>query len=317
MTDSPEGAPAPSDTGSDAPSGSANGTPEEPVSEGVAASPAPEAPAPQPAPEAPAPQPAPEAPAAQPQAAEAAGAEPKKTGITLGTPRKPVGPRGMIIRIGIALVALLILATIGVGGYAVFRGKPSATTPGSTPTPTGSPGESYYTWGDAKFQISVDRPNDWTTRITDANSNPSVALVIGPPDPYPSADLVSVQVVQLNQTLGAQALVQFKNYLLDHWVGHDNTIFTQDLAPVTGGMPGWYFLWTAPAANPTVLHAGYYFLDGNRMIAIVLQIEPANDQNSLTNLLPVFQHVAQSLVSYYVIPSAGTASPAPAATTTH
>ncbi|HLI56437.1 MAG TPA: hypothetical protein VKY26_05315, partial [Actinomycetota bacterium] len=69
-------------------------------------------------------------------------------------------------------------------------------------------------------------------------------------------------------------------------------------------LPGWQYVWTSPSVSPTVLSGAYFLLDGDRMIVVQLQIQPPSDTNSFYALTPIWNHIGQSLTSFYPIPSA-------------
>jgi hypothetical protein len=244
-------------------------------------------------------------------------AAPKKPGITIGGLAKPGGgPRSVIMRIGLILVAALILATIGVGGYTVIshltgKGTPNVSAT-ATPTPSAS-AEPYYTYNDSKNQFSIDVPTDWSQRIQTASPNPNIYLLVGPPAPYPNEDYVAVGIFRLPQVLNAGDMIPFKTYIVNNFLTADANIASQN--PVTSrNLAGWAFVWSAPSAKPTVISGAYFLMDGDRMIVVELQVQPATDTQSFLSLTPIWNHMAASLTSFYPIPSSGgtpsTSSPA-------
>ena len=250
--------------------------------------------------------------------------------ISIGSLAKPRGgPRALITRIGIILVGLLILATLGVGGYTVIVGMRNrnnnnagtSATGNPSPTASGGPSVVYFKYSDPKFEFSIDRPADWTSRVLDV-PDPAIALILGPQPPYSVQDSVSVQFHQLPIPLGPGDLVPFKDSIRQGLEAHGDNIVDFSPTPVVNGMVGYYFLYTFPGSNPpTGLHAAYYLLNGDREILITLQIEPYNDTAGFQALYPIFQHMAQSVVSFHVPPSAGprptgTATTVPTATAT-
>jgi hypothetical protein len=254
---------------------------------------------------------------ARKEAAETA-PEASKPGITIGSLAKPRGgPKALITRIGLILVGLLILATIVVGGITVIsklHNKSTNVTTGASPTPTSAtPGIVYFKYSDPKNQFSIDRPADWTARTLD-QPDPHVVLLIGPPtSAYSVEDFVSVQIHPLPMRLGAGDLVPFKESIQQGLQNQGDNIIDFSPTPVIDGMVGWYFLYTYPGTNPpTGLHSSYYLIDGDREILLTLQVQPYNDNVGFTALYPIFQHMAQSLVSFYTLPSpAASTAPTP------
>jgi hypothetical protein len=311
---------APSEPASGAPPEPASGAPPEPAS-GAPPEPASGAP-PEPASGAP---PEPARASARPVTASGAPeAAPRKPGITIGGLAKPGGgPRSVIMRIGLILVAVLILATIGVGGYTVIShltgkggGTPTVATT-ATPTPTAS-GEGYYTYNDSKNQFSIDVPTDWSQRIQTASPNPNIFLLVGPPAPYPNEDYVAVGIFPLPQVLNAGDMIPFKTYIVNNFLTADANIASQN--PVTSrNLAGWAFVWSAPSAKPTVISGAYFLMDGDRMIVVELQVQPATDTQSFLSLTPTWNHMASTLTSYYPIPSSAGTPPGstPAASPSH
>ncbi|HEU5003714.1 MAG TPA: hypothetical protein VFW71_13190 [Actinomycetota bacterium] len=220
---------------------------------------------------------------------------------------------------GLILAAVLVLATLVVGGTTVISklGKhPTKVNTGTATSPTPSPtGETYFQYSNDQFQFTMDRPSDWTTRVL-SHPDPKVALVLGPPSPYPNNDVVLIQFVPLTGAIyGSSDLGIFKTSLLQN-LGQDVNIVSQNPVAISG-LPGWHFTWDAPLTNPTTYFDGYYLLDGTRFVQLLLQIQPPSDSASENALGPVFTHMAQSFLSYAPIPApTQTATPATTGTAT-
>ena len=248
---------------------------------------------------------------------------PTKPGGIGGFFRPPGGPRSLVIRIGILLVVLALLGVVVVGGLAVFKSKtqsPAAVTATDTSSPPPSPSassgaaaESYFTYSDPTNQFSILRPNSWSARGL-TSPDPNIVMVIGPTNSYPSGDLIAVTIHQLPFTLSPDQLAGFKDFIVGQ-LGTDLNMIQESPSPVIDGRVGYYFVWSNPKVNPTTVHAGYYLIDGDRFVNILLQIEPANDQVAFQNIVPIFQKVAQSLKSFHT-PSPTSKPLTPSATST-
>lgn len=266
----------------------------------------------------------PETPAAAPKGEPtppAPKAEAPKKGISIGNLGMPArgGPRAVITRVGLILVAIIILATLVVGGTTVIsrlgkhagKGHPAAS---GTPTPTPS-GDQYFTYNNDAFQFSMDRPNDWTTRVL-STPDPKVALVLGPPSPFPQNDIMLVRFVPLTGGIfGTSALGPFKQVILQE-LGADINLVSQNPESVNG-LPGWNFTWATPTVQPKTFYDGWYLLDGTRFVELLLQIQPASDNASENALVPIFEHMVKSFLSFAPIPQpTETATPATTGTAT-
>ena len=135
-----------------------------------------------------------------------------------------------------------------------------------------------------------------------ASPDANIAMIVGPDAPYPIADFVAVTIHKLPFPLANKDVVQFKDFVLQ-LLGNDLNLIGQNPSPTINGHAGYFFVWSFPKAAPTTLHEAYYLIDGDRFVTILLQIEPPTDSTSLSNLLPVFQQMAQSFKSYHVTPS--------------
>ena len=248
-------------------------------------------------------------------------AAPPKKGITIGSLAKPPGggPRAVITRVGVILVAVLVLATLAIGGATVISklGKHTAKgnlgTPASpTPSPTG---ETYFTYSNDQFQFSIDRPNDWTTRVLNT-PDPKVALVLGPPSPFPQNDIMVIRFVPLSGGIyGTSALGPFKDTIVQN-LGPDVNMVSQNPGSIAG-LPGWNFTWDTPKNQPKTFYDGWYLLDGVRFVELLFQIQPPTDSASENALVPIFEHMVKSFVSYAPIPQpTETATPATTGTAT-
>lgn len=229
------------------------------------------------------------------------------------------------MRIGIILAAVLILATVVVGGITVVgnlggKGNPSKARKSPSPSP-GS--QQYYSYNDTADQFSLDRPTDWTERILtnstppDANGKcyaPCIALTIGPPEPYPNADYVAVFVQPLPHVYTQNDLNSFKTAIQDNYITTNSNIIGFGLT-ASRNLPGWEFQWTSPGVSPTVVNNAYFFLDGDHMIVVQLQVQPPGDTQSLGTLTPIWSHIGQTLSSFYPIPSAAPATSSPPTST--
>jgi hypothetical protein len=288
---------------------------------------APEPPAAAPAPEAPPPAPAP---AAEPAAATEVEPKPKpkpRPAAKVSAPpppppvergfignffRPPGGPIKVAQRVGILILALVLVAILGVAGWGIVGGRSngnsgnnatngnpspaaSATSPSASPTPTG------ITVQDPVNEFSISRPQGWVARAL-ASPDPNIAMIIGPDAPYPIADFVAVTIHKLPFPLTNNDVAPFKDFILQ-LLGSDLNIIEQTPSPVINGHAGYYFVWSYPKATPTTLHSAYYLIDGDRFVSILLQIEPPTDSTSLANLSPIFQQMAQSFHSYHVTPT--------------
>jgi hypothetical protein len=241
----------------------------------------------------------------------------------------PGGPVKVAQRIGILLVVVAIVATLGIAGFAALRGGHAnnagngginlgTSTPTATDTssPTASPsGPSYFTVQDTANEFSISRPQGWIARGL-ATPDPNIPFIVGPDAPYPSDDFVAVVIHPLPLTLTNNDLVPFRDFLQGQ-LQPDNNIITFEPTPFIDGHAGYLFTTTNPKSAPTTLHRTYYLIDGNRYISIILQIEPPQDSNALENLSPIFDKMAQSFKSYHVSPTpTSTVTPAPSSTPT-
>jgi hypothetical protein len=253
-------------------------------------------------------------------AAGSGGSEPpKKPGITIGALTKPKGgPLAVVTRVGMLVVAIILVIALVYAGIAAInglRGKNHVNATNSpTPTPTASPGgETYYSYSDAQHQYSFERPSDWTVRVLAGVTDTADTLAIGPPSPYPVSDLVAIQIQPLQTPVSPSDLIPFKNAIEANYIGSDATLVSQAPTVVPGGMVGYTFEWSAPAANPIALHAAYFLLDTDRLIIIQLQVEPASDTTSFLALSPIFSHIASTFLSSHV-PTSTPAAPTATAT---
>jgi hypothetical protein len=209
--------------------------------------------------------------------------------------------------VGILILAVVILATIGVAGSAIIGGggpkgaavNPNPTASASSPAAASAAG--FITVQDPVNEFSISRPQGWVARGL-VSPDPNIAMIVGPDAPYPIADFVAVTMHRLPFALGNKDVVQFKDFILQ-LLGSDLNLIGQNPSPTINGHAGYFFVWSYPKAAPTTLHEAYYLIDGDRFVTIVLQIEPATDSTSLANLSPVFQQVAQSFKSYHVTPT--------------
>jgi len=220
-------------------------------------------------------------------------------------------------RIGILLVALAILATLGIAGFAALRGRthPGASDNGMgasvspTVTPSESPtGPAYFTFQDPVHEFSISRPQGWIARGL-TTPDPNIAMVVGPDAPYPTADFVAVTFHNLPFTLRNSDLLAFRDFLVNQLA--DTNIITFEPTPFIDGHAGYLFTTSSPKNAPETLHRTYVLIDGNRFVSIILQIEPTTDSTALSNLSPIFDAMAQSFKSYHVSPTpTSTATPA-------
>jgi len=256
------------------------------------------------------------------EASKAAGGGPPKKGISFGSLAKPPrgGPRAVIIRVGAILVGVLILATVVVGGSTVIsrlgkHTKAKTGSPTASPSPGASGAESYFSYSNDQFQFSIDRPNDWTTRVLQS-PDPYTAIVLGPPSPYPQNDVMVIRIVPLSGAIfGTSALGPFKDKIVQS-LGPDVNMVSQNPESIAG-LPGWNFTWDTPKDQPVSFYDGWYLLDGIRYIEMLLQIQPPSDTASENVLIPVFEHMAKSFISYAPIPQpTETATPATTGTAT-
>ena len=269
----------------------------------------------------PKPKPAPKAPPPPP---------PPKRGALASFLTPPGGPVKVAQRIGILLIVVAIVATLGIAGFAALRGHVSpnanggngggSATPAPTATDTSSPtaspsGPSYFTFQDPANEFSISRPQGWIARGL-ATQDPNIPFIVGPDAPYPPADFVAVVIHPLPFVLRNSDLVAFKDFLVEQLSNEDN-IITEEPSPYIDGHAGYLFTTSNPKSAPTTLHQTYYLIDGNRYISIILQIEPPTDSTALSNLAPIFQTMAQSFKSYHVSPTpTSTVTPAASATPT-
>jgi hypothetical protein len=282
---------------------------EAPVPEAPAAEPAaaPEPPAvaePEPEPE---PKPRPAAKASTPPPPP-----PAERGFIGNFFRPPGGPIKVAQRVGILILALVLVAILGVAGWGIVGGRSTGTngtnTTNGTPAPTtsatspsASPTANGITVQDPVNEFSISRPQGWVARGL-ASPDPNIAMIIGPDAPYPIADFVAVTIHKLPFPLTNKDVAPFKDFILQ-LLGTDLNIIEQTPSPLINGHAGYYFVWSYPKAAPKTLHSAYYLIDGNRFVTILLQIEPPTDSTSLANLSPVFQQMAQSFKSYHVTPT--------------
>ena len=232
------------------------------------------------------------------------------------------GPIKVAQRVGILVLIAIVLATVGVLGYAGIRSRNAAVgttggteTPSSTATPSVSPsGPSYITYNDPVNQFSIPRPQDWVARGL-ASPDANIAMIVGPDAPYPIADFVAVTIHKLPFALSNADLSPFKDFILE-LLGSDINLIGQIPSPIVDGHAGYFFTWSYPKAAPTTLHQAYYLIDGDRFITILLQIEPPTDGNSLAALSPTFQHMASGFKSFHVTPSPTSTPTSPTATAT-
>jgi len=278
-------------------------------------------PAPEPAPEAPAPEPAPApAPELEPKPKPRPAAKvsapppppPAERGFIGNFFRPPGGPIKVAQRVGILIVALVIVAILGVAGWGIVGSRSTGTSgtsgtngspapPASATSPAAGPTANAITVQDPVNEFSISRPKGWVARAL-ASPDPNIAMIIGPDAPYPIADFVAVTIHKLPIPLTNRDVAPFKDFILQ-LLGSDLNIIEQTPSPVINGHAGYYFVWSYPKAAPTTLHSAYYLIDGDRFVNILLQIEPPTDSTSLANLSPVFQQMAQSFRSYHVTPT--------------
>jgi hypothetical protein len=222
--------------------------------------------------------------------------------------------------VGILILAVVILATIGVAGSAIIGGggpKGAAVSPNPTASassPAAASAAGFITVQDPVNEFSISRPQGWVARGL-VSPDPNIAMIVGPDAPYPIADFVAVTMHKLPFPLGNKDVVQFKDFILQ-LLGNDLNLIGQNPSPTINGHAGYFFVWSFPKAAPTTLHEAYYLIDGDRFVTILLQIEPATDSTSLANLSPVFQQVAQSFKSYHVTPTPTSTVTAPTSTST-
>lgn len=259
--------------------------------------------------------PAPRAPTSAPAPAPApggnGGGEPgRKPGISLGGLAKPAKgtPLAVVTRVGILVVALILVAALIFGGIAVVNhlGSTGPRQIGTTPTPAASGSVSYINYDNALQQYTIDRPTTWTDRLLSGVTDTTDSIIaVGPPAPYPLQDLVVIQVIPLTRVMTGQDLNTFKTFIVSQVIGPTADIVSQNLAGIVNGMEGWTFTWSsADTANETTtLHNGYFLMDGDHMIAIILEVEPDSDTTSFLALNPIFLHMAQSIQSFYSPPS--------------
>jgi hypothetical protein len=222
-------------------------------------------------------------------------------------------------RVGILVLAVVILATIGVAGSAIIGGGGSKggggnATPTASETSPSASAASFITVQDPVNEFSISRPQGWVARGL-ASPDANIAMIVGPDAPYPIADFVAVTTHRLPFALANKDVVQFKDFILQ-LLGSDINLIGQNPSPNINGHAGYFFVWSYPKAAPTTLHEAYYLIDGDRFVTILLQIEPATDSTSLANLSPVFQQVAQSFKSYHVTPTPTSTVKAPTSTST-
>jgi hypothetical protein len=221
-------------------------------------------------------------------------------------------------RVGILVLAVVILATIGVAGSAVIGGgskgpaNPSPTASETSPSASAS-GGGFITVQDPVNEFSISRPEGWVARGL-VSPDPNIAMIVGPDAPYPNADFVAVTMHRLPFPLANKDVVQFKDFILQ-LLGSDLNLIGQNPSPTINGHAGYFFTWSYPKAAPTTLHQAYYLIDGDRFVTILLQIEPATDSTSLANLSPVFQSMAQSFKSYHTTPSPTATATSPTTST--
>jgi hypothetical protein len=253
---------------------------------------------------------------------------PRPSGINFGDSEDSGGARSLAMRIGIILVVVLLVATLGFALVALVRGvrKPSANgtpteSPGVTATvsSTPSPTKTLIPMSDPRNEFSIDRPSDWEIRNVAPIPNNVLALAVGPPPPYPVDDLVTVEFEPLATALGPNALQPFGRLVRDTLEKGGASIVSQQPL-VVHGLVAWYFVYGTPASstNTGSLRAAYYLLDGDRIAKILLQVKPLTDQQGFLALGPVFQQMAGSFVSFHhaatptstaTSPPTGTASP--------
>jgi len=246
--------------------------------------------------------------------------------------RPPGGPIKVAQRVGILILALVLVAILGVAGWGIVGGRstgPNGTNgnpapAASTTSPSASPTATGITVQDPVNEFSISRPQGWVARAL-ASPDPNIAMIVGPDAPYPIADFVAVTIHKLPFPLTNNDVAPFKDFILQ-LLGNDLNIIQQSPSPVINGHAGYYFVWSYPKATPTTLHSAYYLIDGDRFVTILLQIEPATDSTSLANLAPVFQSMAQSFKSYHTTPSptatvtsptTSTGTPKPATSPSH
>jgi hypothetical protein len=227
------------------------------------------------------------------------------------------------------VLAVVILATIGVAGSAIIggggpkgaAGNPSPTASETSPSASAA---SFITVQDPVNEFSISRPQGWVARGL-VSPDPNIAMIVGPDAPYPNADFVAVTMHRLPFPLANKDVVQFKDFILQ-LLGSDLNLIGQNPSPTINGHAGYFFTWSYPKAAPTTLHQAYYLIDGDRFVTILLQIEPPTDSTSLANLSPVFQSMAQSFKSYHTTPSptatvtsptTSTGTPKPATSPSH
>jgi hypothetical protein len=251
---------------------------------------------------------------------------PAKRGFISSFFKPPGGPIKVAQRVGILVLVVIVLATVGVLGFAAIRsgstnvdttgtGSGSTSTATATATPTPTSGPKFITYNDPVNEFSIPRPQDWVARGL-ASPDANIAMIVGPDAPYPIADFVAVTVHKLPFALGNQDLAPFKDFILE-LLGSDINLIGQNPSPAIDGHAGYFFTWSYPKTAPTTLHQAYYLIDGDRFVTILLQIEPPTDSNSLSNLSPTFQSMAQGFKSYHKTPSptATVTSPATATST--
>jgi hypothetical protein len=223
--------------------------------------------------------------------------------------------------VGILVLALVIVAILGVAGWGIVggRSKGTGTDNGAGPTPaasgtspSASPAASFITVQDPVNEFSISRPQGWVARGL-ASPDPNIAMIVGPDAPYPIADFVAVTIHKLPLTLANKDVAPFKDFVLQ-LMGSDLNLIGQNPSPLINGHAGYFFVWSYPKAAPTTLHSAYYLIDGDRFISILLQIEPPTDSTSLANLSPIFQQMAQSFKSYHVTPTPTSTATAPTST---
>ena len=224
--------------------------------------------------------------------------------------RPPGGPIKVAQRVGILILALVIVAILGVAGWGIVGGSskgnnanppPTPTASATSPAATASPTANAITVQDPVNEFSISRPQGWVARAL-ASPDPNIAMIVGPDAPYPTADFVAVTIHKLPIPLANKDVAPFKDFILQ-LLGSDLNIIEQTPSPVINGHAGYYFVWSYPKVAPTTLHSAYYLIDGDRFVSILLQIEPPTDSTSLANLSPIFQQMAQSFKSYHVTPT--------------
>ena len=173
-------------------------------------------------------------------------------------------------------------------------------------------------------EFSILRPQDWVTRGL-ASPDANIVMIVGPDAPYPIADFAAVTVRKLPFALSNQDVGPFKDFILQ-LLGSDVNLIGQVPSGLIDGHAGYFFTWSYPKTSATTLHQAYYLIDGDASVTILLQIEPPTDTNSLSNLSPTFQRMAQSFKSFHKTPTptatvtsppTATGTPTPTASASH